>query len=284
MLAGDHTARRSSSSCRKSRLNSIKNNIALFAISYDSIDTLASFAEKHGITYPLLSDNSGKFIREIGMLNEHLYEQQAAFGMRRNESQYGVPYPGTFVLDERGTVADKRFYQIYRERETGVGLLESALRIASPQHGAERETSAQAVRVRAYLDSPTFAYAQRLHLTVELTLNPGFHVYGRPVPDGFIPLSVTIEPINRIDVGEAEWPTPHRWTIEGLDEEFWVYGETVHGSIPLTFNLQPGSGDQLVRATVAFQVCDATTCLLPARVTLELPVEEIGLVDRPLPR
>lgn len=103
------------------------------------------------------------------------------------------------------------------------------------------------------------------------------------MPDGFIPLSVTIEPIEGVEVGKAEWPEPHRWRIEGLDEEFWVFDEKVRGSIPLTFNLQPGSGDRIVRATVAFQVCDATTCLLPARVPLELPVEEVGLVDRPLP-
>lgn len=145
--ASDRTVRCSSSSCRKSRLNSIKNNIALFAISYDSVEVLAAFAEKHGITYPLLSDEWSKVIRELGLLNEHVFEQHSANGVRRNEAHYGVPYPGTFVLDERGIVVDKRFFQSYRERETGVGVLENALRITSPEHGSDRVASVQSVQV-----------------------------------------------------------------------------------------------------------------------------------------
>jgi len=37
--------------------------IALFAISYDAVETLAAFAAKHGITYPLLADAGSRVIR-----------------------------------------------------------------------------------------------------------------------------------------------------------------------------------------------------------------------------
>ncbi len=196
----------------------------------------------------------------------------------------GTRFPDVRLPDQSGDVVDKRFYQSYRERETGVGLLEDALHLASPRHGAEDRESVAAVQIQAHLDSVTFAYYQRLRLTVKLTIPAGFHVYGPPVPEGYVPLSIEVSPIDGLVVGEARWPPSHPFRIAGLDEEFWVYDGVVRGSLPLTFALPPGSGDQTIRMGVAFQSCDATTCLVPTRVSLSLPVEETGLVDRPLRR
>ena len=35
-----------------------------------------------------------------------------------------MPYPGEFLLDERGVVTQKRFQKNYRERETSQAILE----------------------------------------------------------------------------------------------------------------------------------------------------------------
>jgi hypothetical protein len=232
----------------------------------------------------LLSDRGSRAIRELDLLNEHIFAQHAAYGIARNEEHYGVSYPGVFLLDENGVVVDKRFYPSYRERETGVGLLEDALSLASPRHGAEDVGGAGAVQVRAYLDSPTFVYYQRLRLTVEVTIAPGFHVYGRPMPEGYVALAIEVRPIAGLVVGEPSWPSSHPFRVAGLDEEFWVYDGVVPTSLPLTFALPPGAGDQVIHVDVAYQACDATSCLVPTRVALTLPVEEAGLIDRPLPR
>jgi hypothetical protein len=244
-----------------------RDHVALVAISYDPVEALGDFAAKHGITYPLLSDVGSHVIRALGLLNE---------GARDN---YGIPYPGVFVLDQDGIVVEKRFFASHRERESGVGLIEAALNIVATRHGAEDRASAEAVQVRVSLDSPTFAYWQRLRLTVELTIDAGFHVYGRPVAKGYIPLSIDVEPIDGLVVGDPRWPAAHLWTIAGLDEEFWVYDGVVRVSIPLTFGLPRGTGDQTIRVNVELQACDDTTCLLPARVTAVLPVKEKGFVD-----
>ena len=53
---------------------------ALFAISYDSVDVLAGFAREHGISFPLLSDEGSRVIRELGLYNEHLAEQARFYG------------------------------------------------------------------------------------------------------------------------------------------------------------------------------------------------------------
>ena len=48
--------------------------IGVAAISYDSEDTLAAFAERRGITFPLLSDDDSATIREYGILNTAVAE------------------------------------------------------------------------------------------------------------------------------------------------------------------------------------------------------------------
>ena len=106
--------------------------IALYAISYDPPDVLAGFAERHGITYPLLSDAGSGLIRELGLLNEEAGERVE-----------GIPHPGVVVLDADGTVAEKHFYESYRERDTGRGT--PATRPRARRH-ARRAPDAGGVR------------------------------------------------------------------------------------------------------------------------------------------
>jgi hypothetical protein len=54
---------------------------ALFAISYDEVATLAAFADKHDITYPLLSDAGSVTIRSLGLVNEHVAEQAGVMSL-----------------------------------------------------------------------------------------------------------------------------------------------------------------------------------------------------------
>src|SRR6266481_2982983 len=44
-----------------------------------------------------------------------------------------------------------------------------------------------------------------------------------------------------------------------------------------------GAADQVVRATVRYQACSASTCLAPAAVQMEMPVREAALAGRALP-
>ena len=259
------------------------DGIALFAISYDSVEILRTFAEKHGITFPLLSDQGSYVIRQLGLLNERVQEDHAHYGISSNPRHVGLPYPGVIVLDEHGVVTQKRFHESYRIRDTGVGLLTQTLGRFEPVDAGEAIHEDQAVRVRAWLDSPTYAFFQRLHVNVEVSVAPDLHVYGVPAPAGFLPLSVEVSPIAGVEVGAAEWPAPHPFKVDGLEEEFWVHEATVRGSLPLTFSAPPGAGDHVIRVTVSYQACSDSACLVPMSVSLELPVKEVALVGRELP-
>ena len=257
--------------------------VALFAISYDPVETLHAFAEKHGITYPLLSDEGSHVIRHLGLENARVQEDHAHYGIPADPRHVGLPYPGTFVLDEGGIITRKRFYESYRVRDTGVGLLARALDQIEPvaDHAVTGED--EVVRVRAWLDSPTYAFFQRIHVNVEASVAPGFHVYAPPVPAGFVPLSMQVAPIEGVEIGMAEWPAPHPFEVKGLDERFWVHEGTVYGALPLTFTAPPGTGDHVVQVTLIYQACSDSVCLAPMALALSLPVREVALEGRELP-
>lgn len=258
--------------------------MALFAISYDSVEILRGFAEKHGITFPLLADQGSHVIRRLGLVNERVQDDHAHYGIKPDPRHVDLPYPGVFVLNERGIVAEKRFHESYRVRDTGAGLIAQTLRRLDVSNARPVTHTADAVTVRAWLDAPTYAFFQRLHVNVEILVAPGVHLYGRPVPDGLVPLSVVVDPIEGVEAGAAHWPPPRAFRMDTPGEELWVYDGTVYGSLPLTFTAPPGAGDHVVRVTVTYQACTDSTCFVPTSISLELPVREVALVGRELPR
>ncbi len=83
------------------------------AISYDSVEVLSRFADKRQITFPLLSDPDSKVIEAFGIRNVE------AAGSRID----GVPYPGIFLLDEKGVIRKRLFYDGYKKRHTSSDIL-----------------------------------------------------------------------------------------------------------------------------------------------------------------
>jgi hypothetical protein len=250
------------------------------------VAVLGAFAEKYAIRFPLLADEGSVAIRRLGLLNEHVAEHHAFYGVPMRDDVYGVPYPGSFILDAQGVVVERRFEDSYRVRETAVGLLESAFGGTSERHGAEARATGQpypdvetGVQVRSYLDSPTYRMMQRLRLTVDLRIEPGLHVYGEPVPDGYTPLAVEVTPLDGLEIGAPEAPAPSPFSVAGLDEQFFVYEGTVRVSVPLTFTV--ATEDQTVEVVVRYQACSATDCRPPDALQFRLPVTKLAHVERP---
>ena len=249
-----------------------RNGIAVFGISYDPVDVLARFAATHGISFPLLSDEGSKVIRQLGMLDEQVYEHHAAFGYTDREDRFwGVPYPGEFLLDERGVVTQKRFQKNYRERETSQTILEQGFAVEASSHGPEARGEASGVAVRAFLDAKEYRIYQRLRVNLEVVVPSGWHVYGLPIPEGYIPLSVSVAPIEGLEVGEPVLTTPHPFRVEGLEEQFFVHDGKVSVAVPAVFT--KNVGDQTVHVEVRFQACSSDQCQRPNGVRLDLPIK-----------
>ena len=96
-------------------LNAIRQQgLGLAAISYDSVAVLKNFTDRLHITFPLLSDPESKIIRAFDILNETVAPGTAF---------YGIPNPGTYVIDPQGRVVSKHFEDDYRERVSATDIL-----------------------------------------------------------------------------------------------------------------------------------------------------------------
>ena len=217
-----------------------------------------------------MSDVGSKIIRELGLLNVHIAQQQNAFGVRVSDRHLGVPYPGTFVLDEAGVVRERWFEQSYRVRPTAVTFLEESFHIENLPAGVRADTQSDHVRAAVWLGGTTYHPHQRLNLNVELSIADGLHVYTEPIPDGYIPLSVEIEPVQGMQTGELTLPESQQFHLETLDETFQVFEGNVRGRIPVV--LTENVGDVQLALRIEYQACSDKECFMPEALTLTLPV------------
>jgi peroxiredoxin len=259
-----------------------RNGIALVAISYDSVDVLRSFAAEYGITYPLLSDEGSRTLRRLRLINNRVQEDHAAYGIQPTARHVNLPYPGAFVLDRDGVVLQKRFYESYRERDTGAGLIAEALGIVKEPSAAVVASNGP-VTVRAWLDSATYVFFQRVLLTVEIAIASGVRVCAEATRDGLTPLSIDIDPLDGLEVGPARWPVRRSVSAPAFDDGVPAYQGVVRVTMPLTFAAAPGGGDRTVILTVRYQGADDTSWFAPSSVQISIPVREAALVGRSLP-
>ncbi len=131
----------------------------------------------------MLSDVGSVVIDTFGIRNPHIPE---------DHDWYGVPLPGMYLLDEEGRVFDKHFVADHAVRESVNSALQERFAVDIGQDGLVT-AQAQGVTTRAWFTTPTIRRAQMTVLTVELELAPGLHVYGRPLPEGYIPVELAVD-------------------------------------------------------------------------------------------
>lgn len=243
-------------------------------MSYDRVEDLAGFARDHGVTYPLLSDEGSRVIRALGLENPQVEAQNRHFGLETDERHRGLPYPGTFVIDEAGVVVDKWFEQSHRIRPSGAALLAEALHDVPPVVSDRVEVAGVGVEVGLHTDT---YHPQQIHrLRLRLGVPAGQHVYVGAVPDGFTTLAVALSGAGSLVAGRADSPAGRPFEIEGIDAAFEVVDGLVDLGVP--FRIDQDEGDVTLTAMVTFQTCTARECFPPADVELTLPLKAGGVL------
>lgn len=181
------------------------------------------------------------------------------------------------MLDERGIISQKYFEQSYRIRPTARIFEEWALGASehAPPADAQRVISAD-IGLRAWTDSPRYRPYQQVRLHVELSLQRDTHVFASPVPDGYTPFSLQVDPLDGLQVDEYALPAPHPFTVEGLDERFLVYEGSVRTMIPLRLTKNLGPITLTLRAN--YQSCAPTVCFPPATLRVDVPLNGLDLI------
>lgn len=248
--------------------------VAVYAISYDPPEILATFAEEFSVTYPLLSDAGSEVIRRYGILNTLV---------RPEETVYGIPYPGAYLTDEAGAVTEKSFYRQYRIRPATRSLLKDGFGVPlTPESGPVAESSVPGVRVTAALGEEALVFQQRVPLYVRFDLDPGLHVYAPDAGGGMLGTAVEVRAPDGIEVGVPAFPAARPFRIEDAAESLPVLDGAVEVAVPL-ISTRADVEPVMLDIRVRYQACDDRQCFLPQEQTLTLQVPLQGL-NRARPR
>jgi hypothetical protein len=234
------------------------------SITYDSTAILKAFSDRTGITYPMLSDPESRIIREFGILNETI---------PKGTPFYGVPYPGTFILDASGADLRKFFENDFKERYTAGSMLFRAAPQSAKDGWAEIETKHLQLRYRA--TDLSIQGGMTTTLAVEVALKPKMHVYAPSVTGGYIPVQWTIAPQPAWKALDPEWPAPKVLRLEAIKESLPVFEKTFTVTRDLAFaqqnDLLSAAGETRrlsVPAVFRYQACDDKECHPPVNVPL----------------
>jgi hypothetical protein len=256
--------------------------IRLYAVSYDDRETLQEFSREQGIPYPLLSDVDSKVIRQYGILNTEVSEDDAFL--------YGIPFPGVYVADENGRVVAKFFHDTYKKRDSAETLIDAALgRIELDDDAPRADAVDEEIKITAAVHGGAGSVRQGVlrKLVVRFELGEGLHIYGEPVPAGMVATSVDVQGPPGFTTLEPEVPPTEKLRLEALGVDLNVWSGTVDLVVPfyakgeLASETRPLDSDSIdIEVTVRYQACTDSECLLPRTETLALTLP-MDVVDVP---
>ena len=275
------------------------SGIGVAAISYDSTEVLNDFAEKRGITFPLLSDKDSAVITEFGILNTvvaeglgpnrdnpevvasvHKYVAASVFdSIPLRQMINGTPFPGTFMLDANGRVTSRYFEEFYRERSTTSNILLKA-GIGLTPIAAIEGTTAQ-LKFTAYPSDTSVTNGTRFSLAVDVEPHPNMHVYAPGAEKmGYRVVCFNMNPSELVRFEPANFPECEIYHFEPLDEYVPVYQEKFTLLQEAVVNASAEAEEimeELDALTLSgsfdYQACDDAICYPPASVPITFTLE-----------
>ena len=214
------------------------------------------------LPYPLLSDPDSKIIRTFGILNETV---------PANSMAYGIPYPGTYVVDPSGKVVAKFFEDDYKERIPTLEILDQV----GGAIGSTRTTvEAKQLRLSSSASTNVVHPNQRVALFLDIDLMPKMHVYA-PGVKGYIAIDwkMTGTPVKLYPV---RYPAPENLRLEAIKETVPVYRghlrlaeDVVIGPEAQLKPLLNSHGELTLEGSLRYQACDDHECYIPETVPLK---------------
>jgi hypothetical protein len=243
-----------------------RRGIGLAAISYDPPATLEKFAAARGITFPLISDTGSAIIKRYGIFNT-----TAEPGSRT----YGVPFPGTFILDAKGVVRARYFEDAYQERNTAASIL---VRQGATATGPIATASTRHLTITAALSDHEVAPGTRLTISYDITPARGMHVYA-PGKHTYQVINAMLDPQAWLKASPLSYPVSEIYHFKPLDERVDVFMKpfrlvqdvTILATPPVQ-KLLANEKTLTISGRVDYQACDDTVCYLPASVPLKWTV------------
>jgi len=248
------------------RLDALKREgLGLVAVSYDSVPILADFATRRGITFPLLSDAGSAVIKQYGILNTTV---------ATTNPTYGIPFPGTFIVDAKGVVTSRHFESTYQERDTITSVLVKLGKLGASVDTAATRISAPNVTLTTYVTDRVAAPGTHFSLVVEVVPGPRVHVYA-PEVTGYKPIVLRAQQQPALLVRAPQFPKAENYFFKPLNEHVAVYQKAFRIVQDLEIDPAPQAAPALkdraemaIAGTLDYQACDDKVCFTPQSVPL----------------
>jgi hypothetical protein len=228
---------------------------------------LRRFADARGITFPLVSDPKSAIIRSYGLFNET---------NKPGTRAYGVPYPGTFIVDRRGRVRARYFEEAYQERNTVASIL---VRQGMSPFGPASTLDTQHLTVVAAISDETTAPGKRHTLVFDVTPKPRMHVYA-PGKHSYQVIGVSLDPQPWLRAGPTRYPPSEIFHFAPLNENVEVYIKPFRLERDVTVLATPEARKELANRTsltiagrLEYQACDDKLCYAPQSLPVQWKLE-----------
>ena len=207
----------------------------------------------------MLSDKGSAVISKYGILNTNIPE---------GHPFHGIPFPGDYLIGADAKVRDKQFLPDYQTRPSSSQLL---LKNFATAGGPAVSITADDLRATITLSSDRAVAGEQLGVAADLVIAPGWHIYGRPLPDNYVATSISFER-DLVTAESFDFPKATPVEFKSLGETLPVYSGSIRapGAVQLRMGLKPG--EYRIRGTLNFQQCNDQICKLPQEIAFEIPV------------
>lgn len=245
-----------------------KRGIGMAVITYDTPAILADFSRRRGITFPLLSDEGSSTIKAYGLLNTTV---------DATSTNYGIPFPGTFMVDPGGVVTARFFEQAYQERNTVASML---VKLGDPSHttDAQRLTTDH-LEVTTYVSDPVVAPGTLFSIVADVSPRPGIHVYA-PGAHPYKVVAFRLNPQPFLQLRPQRYPASEIYVFKPLDERVEVFQKPFRLIQEVAFETSPEARKALASAETVtitgmleYQACDDMVCFLSKLVPVTYRVK-----------
>jgi hypothetical protein len=250
-----------------------KQGLSVVAVSYDPVETLAKFASARNITFPLLSDKDSTVIRKYRIFNDT---------MERGARFYGVPWPGTFVLDAKRTVSSRFFEERYQERNTAASIVS---RQGGPGAGPSMTAANQHISVNADVSDGVVSPGSRVTLAFDIAPRRRIHVYAPGAEYQVVDVKVDPQPV--LTAHPTVYPPSEIYHFVPLDEKVPVYMKPFRLTQDVTVSASREAQQALrgmdtltLTGKLEYQACDDKVCFKPAAVPFKFELK-VKPLDRP---
>ena len=253
-----------------------KKGINVASLTYDSTDVLKTFAGRVGITFTMLSDPESKVIRAFDILNTNV---------EKGTARYGIPFPGTYILNERGIITGKYFDDDYRERSSAASILTREFGVDDAGNKVVKNTvDNNHLKLTYYASDSTLAPGHRTALVIEIDFKPKMHVYA-PGVERYIPVDWKIAESKAWAAFPVAYPASRQLNLPAIKETVPVYNIRTRFVRDLAVGLEPEISPALgadrtltVEGSFRYQACDDKECFLPKTIPLKWTFK-IGQLD-----